>query len=118
MVPQHVADILAEEALDTFAEFLHPVYIFLRDPPGAIFGIRGAWFEFLDLLFDLEVPADIGHQVLCCREGLDGFDGYRLVDIDGVHAGHAHQLGHSVDFSGTGAAFTCLAVPAYGEIIG
>jgi hypothetical protein len=36
MVAQHVADVLAQEALDALAELLHPVHVRLRHPPGAV----------------------------------------------------------------------------------
>ncbi len=36
VVAQHVADVLAQEALDALAEFLHAVDVFLLHPPGAV----------------------------------------------------------------------------------
>ena len=56
MIAQDVADILAEEAFDALAELLHTINVFLLHPPGAIRGIGLAWFEFLDLRFDTEIP--------------------------------------------------------------
>ena len=36
VIPEHVADVLAEEALDALPEFLDPVHVFLLHPPGAV----------------------------------------------------------------------------------
>ena len=36
VVAQHVADVLAQEALDTLPEFLDPVHVRLGHPPGAV----------------------------------------------------------------------------------
>ena len=36
MVAQNVADVLAEEAFDALAEFLHAVHVFLLHAPGAV----------------------------------------------------------------------------------
>src|SRR5262245_1462331 len=55
VVAQHVADVLAEEALDALAELLDPIGLLLRELP-----IRaGTGLEGRDLLVDLEVPRDV-----------------------------------------------------------
>jgi len=36
VVAKHVADVLAEEALDALPEFLDPVHVGLCHPPGAV----------------------------------------------------------------------------------
>src|SRR5262249_21134824 len=60
MVAQHVADILAQEALDAFAEFLNAVNIFLIHLP------VGAWLgrEGRNLAIDAVVPGNVGDQIL------------------------------------------------------
>ena len=42
VVAQHVADVLAEEALDALPELLHPVDVRLGHPPGAVGRVRPA----------------------------------------------------------------------------
>ena len=54
MVAQDVADVLAEEAFDALAEFLHAIDVFLRHAPGAVGRVGLARLEFLDLLLDRE----------------------------------------------------------------
>ena len=43
--PKDMADILAEEALNTLPKLLDVVNVFLFHPPRTIFGIRGSWRE-------------------------------------------------------------------------
>ena len=45
-------------------------------------------------------------------------DGDGLVRGQCVHARHAHELGHAVDFRRAGAAFAGLAIPAHGQVVG
>jgi hypothetical protein len=49
--PQHVADVLAEKALDALAEFLHAIDVRLRHPPGAVGRVGLARRELLDARF-------------------------------------------------------------------
>ena len=42
VLAQHVAHVLAEEALDAFAELLHALHVRLLHAPGAVGGIRRA----------------------------------------------------------------------------
>ena len=50
MVAQDVADVLAEEALDALAEFLHALDVLLLHPPGAVGGVRRRGLNFLMLV--------------------------------------------------------------------
>ena len=50
MVAQNMANILAQETLDAFAEFLHPVHVFLLHPPTAIRRVRFPRLELPDRL--------------------------------------------------------------------
>src|SRR5207237_2865477 len=59
VLADHVADVLAEEALDALAELLHALDIPLRHPPGAVGSVGGAGAELLDLFLHLEVPGDV-----------------------------------------------------------
>ena len=66
VVAQHVADVLAEEALDALAEFLHAIDVGLLHPPRAVGRVGLARLERLDALLDLEVPRDVGDEILAC----------------------------------------------------
>ena len=79
VVAQHVADVLAQEALDALAELLHAVDVLLLHAPGAVRRVGRARLERLDLLLDLEVPRHVGHQVADRRERLHRLDRDRLV---------------------------------------
>ena len=50
MIAQHVADVLAQEAFDALAEFLHAVDILLIHAPGAVRRVGLARLELLDAL--------------------------------------------------------------------
>ena len=56
VIPQHVADVLAQEALDALAEFLNPVDVLLRDAPRAVGGIGRARLELPDPFLDAGIP--------------------------------------------------------------
>ena len=51
MIAQHVADVLAEEALDALAELLHALDVRLRHPPRAVGGVGRPRLERLMLFF-------------------------------------------------------------------
>ena len=55
MVSEHVADILAEKALDALSKLLRAVHIPLVHSPGAV-QLRSAGLEGFDLFLGLEVP--------------------------------------------------------------
>src|SRR5579864_4202262 len=60
VLTQHVADVLAEEALDALAELHAPLDILLLHPPWLAGGqVLYAGGERRDLLVDLVVPADV-----------------------------------------------------------
>src|SRR5881296_67544 len=115
VVAQHVAHVLAEEALDALAELLHPVDVLLLHAPGAV-GLRRLRLEGRDAPVDLVVPRDVGHQVLDDREGLHGGDRDRLAGGELVHARHAQEAWPAVHLGAARAAPPRLAVPAAGEV--
>src|SRR3990170_2520443 len=115
VVPDHVADVLAEEALDALAELLAAVDIHLLDAVAALRLRRP--LEGRYLLRHLEVERDVRDQVLDERERLDGSDADRLSGLEGVHASHAHEARVAVDLGAAGAALARLAVPADGEVV-
>src|SRR5262249_23488316 len=114
--PQDVADVLAKETLDAFAELLHAFHVLLLHTPCAVLGIGTARTELADRLLHAEVPGDIGHQIADRRERVHRLEDDRHIEIDIAQPGHAHQFRHAVDFRRAGAAFSGLAVPAHGEI--
>src|SRR6266702_6150205 len=115
LVPQHVADILAQVALDALAELLDPVHVLLHH---AIRPIGGPWPrpERREAPVLLVVPGDVRHQILDDREGLHGLDRDGLGGRELVHARHARQPGPAIDLHAARAALARLAVPPHGEI--
>src|SRR5712664_4647654 len=55
VLAEHVADVLAEEALDALAELLHALDVLLRHAPGAVGRIGRTGADILDLLLHLAV---------------------------------------------------------------
>src|SRR2546421_3455991 len=115
VVAEHVADVLAEEALDALAIFVDAV---------DVFGQHGVWRlqvrrrrEWGDLAVDLVVPRHVRYQVLDQGEGAHRAD-VDLLTLELVDPGLAHQHRPAVDLGAAGAALGGLAVPAYGQIQG
>src|SRR5947209_19110855 len=75
VIPQDVADILAQETLDALAELLHTIDIPLIHLPLDC-GVR---LKRRDPLVHLVVPGDVRHEVLDNRERLERIDGDGLV---------------------------------------
>jgi hypothetical protein len=117
MVAQNVADILAQKTFDALAEFLHAVNILLLHPPSAVGGVGRAWFEFFYFRFDAKVPRNIGREIADARKCAHRLDRDGFVGVQRVHARHAHELWHAVDFGGAGAALAGLAIPAAREVV-
>src|SRR5690348_10589860 len=82
-----VADVLAQEALDAFAEFLHAVDIALVKLPLG----TGPWLERRNLFVDLVIPGNVRNQVSNYREGFHRIDNYGLIERQRIHARLAHQ---------------------------
>src|ERR1700730_90018 len=118
MIAQDVANVLAQKAFDTFAKFLNAVNVRLRNTPAAVGSVGRTHLETGDALLHAKIPGNVGDQILHVRERLHGLDGDRLIERDGIEAGHTHELGHAVDLCGAGAALAGLAIPARGEIAG
>ena len=68
VVADDVADVLAEEALDALAEFLHAIDVALRHAPGAVGGVGLARRELLDAGLRAEVERDVRDQILDAAE--------------------------------------------------
>ena len=79
VIAQHVAHVLAQEALDALAEFLHTIDVGLLHAPGTVGGVGLARHEFLDLFLDLVVPGDVRDQILDEGERLHRLDRDRLI---------------------------------------
>src|SRR5579875_865048 len=112
VIPQHVADVLAEEALDALAELLDALDVLLHEGPVGI-RLRG---KRRDLLVHLVVPRDVRDQILDERERLQRLDRDLLPFREAIHAGLAHQARIPVHLGAAGAAFGRLAVPADGQL--
>src|SRR6266581_4134386 len=117
LVAQHVADVLAQIALDAFAELLHPVHVLLHHAVLSAGRLR-LRAERRNPLVLLVVPGDVGHQVLNDREGLHRLHGDRLRGSELVHARHTGEPWFPVDLHAAGAALAGLAVPADRQVIG
>ena len=113
---EHVTDVLAQEALDAFAELLRPLDLVLIHPPRAVGRVGLARLEGRNALVDLVVPRHVRHEVLDHRERFHRRHRDRLVRRVVGHPRHAHQLRPAVDLGGAGAALPCLAVPAHRQI--
>ena len=116
MVPQHMADVLTQEAFDALAEFLRPLHVGLDHIPGAVGVVGGAGPEGLDGVLDPVVPRHIGHKILDDREGLHGLNRDWLGEIEIPHSRHAHQSRLAVDLGAARAALAGLAIPTAGQI--
>ncbi len=117
VVTDHVAGVLAQEALDALAELLRALHVDLLHPVLARLqvGRRG---ERGDLARLLVVERDVRDQVLDHRERPHRGDRDGLALLERVHPAHAHQLRHAVDLGAAGAALAGLAVPADREVRG
>src|SRR6185436_19023297 len=111
---QHVAHVLAQEALDALAEFLNAVDVGLLPPPRRAL----ARLERRDALVHLEVPRHVGDQVTDQRERLHRPHGHRLARREMIHARLAHERWLAVHLGAAGAALGRLAVPSHREIGG
>src|SRR5262249_9299330 len=100
MLPEYVADILAEETLDALPEFLNPVDIGLIHPPSSIRSIGGAWLERVDARLDPKVPGDVGDEVLDRRERPHRLYRNRLVERQLAEPRHAHKARIPVHLGG------------------
>src|SRR5262245_36296989 len=116
VVPNHVTDVLAEEALDALPELLPAVDVLLHHPIRAV-RLRRARPERRDLPRRLVVERHVGDQVLDQRERLEWRHRDGLALSEDVHARHAHETRLPVDLGAARAALPGLAVPADGEIV-
>ncbi len=116
MIAQHMAHVLTQVALDTFAKLLNAVNIRLLHSPCAVRCVRLSGLELLDPFLDLVIPRDVGDQILDGRKGTYRLYRHGLRDIDRVEPRHAHQLWHAVDLSRARTALARLTVPPAREI--
>ncbi len=116
VVPQDVAHVLAQEALDALAEFLNAIGIFLSHSPGPVRSVGLSRLKRLDPHLHLVVPRHVRHQILDARERLHRLDDDGGIGGQVVEARHAHEFGHAVDLGGTRPALSGLAVPPAREV--
>src|SRR5262249_45178225 len=117
VVPDDVADVLAEEALDALPELLPAVDVLLHHSVGAI-RLRGSGLEGRDPAGHREVEGDVGHQVLDDGEGPKRRHADRGVGREEVHPRHAGEPRLAVHLGAAGPAFPGLAVPPDGQVPG
>ena len=116
VIAQHVAHVLAEEALDALAELLHAIDVPLRHAPRPVGRVGRARREPADARLHGVVPRHVGDEVLDERERPHRLHGDRLVERQGVEPGHAHEARPPVDLGRAGPAFPRLAVPAARQV--
>jgi hypothetical protein len=116
VVPQDVADVLAEEAFDALAKFLDPIDVRLTHAPGTVRRVGRACRERRDRFFHLKIPRDVSDEILDERKRAHRLDCDRLVGGQRTQPRHTHQLRAAVDLRRAGAALPGLAVPSHGEI--
>src|SRR2546425_5819047 len=110
VVPDDVADVLAEEALDALVELLDAIDVLLHHPVAAV-RLGRLEPQRRDRPGLLEVVRDVGHEVADDREGADGRYGDGPAVLEEIHPRHAHQPWLAVDLGAAGAALAGLAVP-------
>src|SRR5678815_448324 len=116
MFTQDVADILAEEAFDALAEFLHAIDVRLRHAPRAVRRIRRTRLERFYFLLHPEIPRDIGDEILHARECFHRLDRHRFLERQLIEPRHAHQPRHPIHLRRTRPALTRFAIPPAREI--
>src|SRR6266853_338837 len=117
VIAQHVADVLAEEALDAFAELLHALDVDLRHAPGAVRGVGRPRLELADARLGPKVPRHVGDEITDGWKRAHRLDGNALRQVELIQARHAHQSRIAVHFRRTGTALSGLAVPADGKVV-
>src|SRR5690606_6907600 len=115
VVPDHVADVLAQETFDAFAEFLCPLHIDLLHAVLTQSQL-GWWGERRDLPRLDVVVGHIGDEVTRHRERAHRRHGDDLVLAEGRQPRHTQQARPTVDLRRAGTAFARLAIPPYGQI--
>ena len=115
VVSDHVAHVLAQEALDALAELLAALHIDLLHAVFAGLQIGGRR-EGRNRQQLLVVERDIGDEVLDHRERAHRCDRHGLVLPIGAHPRHTHQPRVAVDLGGARPALAGLAVPPHGEV--
>lgn len=97
-VTEHMANVLAQEALDAFAKLLDAIDVDLLHPQrfGASFIGKS---ERFDLLRNFVVPTDVGNEVFDYRKRFDRRHDDRLILRQFVDSSFAQQLRFSVDLS-------------------
>src|SRR2546427_4564164 len=117
VVADHVAHVLAEEALDALVELLDAIDVLLHHAVSAV-GLRRLDAQRRHLLGLDVVVGDVGDEVADGREAADGRHRDRRALLEEIHPRHAHQARLAVDLRAARAALAGLAVPAHREVGG
>src|SRR5712691_4234735 len=109
VIAQHVANVLAEEALDALAKLLHAIDLALIHLPVHV------WLgcERRNLFVDAVIPGNVGDQILQHRKALHRLYRNRLIQRQSVQPSLASQARAAVDFRRARAALAGFAIPAH-----
>ena len=90
MIAQDMANVLTQEALDAFPEFLDAIDVYLRHSPGSIGRIGRSRFELPDFFLYPEIPGNIRDQILENRKRFHRLDCDRFVERQ-LHDAQRHR---------------------------
>ena len=116
VIAQHVADVLAQEALDALPEFLDAIDVALRHPPGAVGASGGRGLNFLMPFLTRKFHDTSVTRSLISGNARIGSTVTGSCRFDLAQARHAHQPRLAVDLRRARAALAGLAVPAHGQV--
>src|SRR5581483_3577830 len=86
-----VAHVLTQVTFDALSELLYPFDIRLLHPPRPVRRVGWPRRKAFDPLFDLEIPRDVGYEILDARERAHGLDRDWCLEIEITEARHAQQ---------------------------
>jgi hypothetical protein len=116
VIPDHMAHVLAQKALDALVKFLPPIDVLLIHSPGPV-GLFWLWLERGDRFRFLVIKRDVGDQIPNNGKGFHRSNSNQLAGFKKVHACHAHESGLAVDLGTARSAFTGLTVPPDCQVI-
>src|SRR5438132_8668747 len=111
VIADHVADVLAKDALDALVELLAAIDVFLEHAPRTV-GFARSRPERGDGLRLLVVERDVRDQVLDRWERPHRRDRDRLAFRESIHPRHTHQPRTAVHFGAARATAARLTIPA------
>src|SRR5439155_141343 len=112
VIAQHVANVLAQEALDALAKFLDAIHLALIHLPLNIWSRR----EGRNLFVNAIVPRNIGNKILEHRKALHRLYGNWLVNRQRIESGLTSQPRVAVDFRRARTALAGFTIPAHSQV--